>query len=96
MILDTIKPCKSNIHKQPTIIEAGLDLIMCQQAIPKWLFAKNFWIAQDDNAVTGTSEGNIKPSWIIKKSDTLDDKEVSKELNKTTRYYHIDKGKIKK
>lgn len=82
LLLDTFRPCKSSL----TIMEqeAGLDLIMCQQAIPQWLFAKNFWITQDDNTIAGTSESNIKPSWIIKESYTLNDKRSQQRTILTT------------
>lgn len=65
---------------------------MGQQAIPQWLFAKNLWITQDDNAITGTSESDIKPSWIIKESNTLNDKRSQQTTLNAQRYNILQKN----
>ena len=44
---------------------------MDEQMMPERMFREDFRIAEDDQAVFGTGEGDVQPTWVAQEADAL-------------------------
>ena len=44
---------------------------MDKQVVPERMFGEDFWIAEDDQAVFGTGEGDVQSTWVAQEANAL-------------------------